>query len=161
MTYNDIALIRLNGLAETVLNNHDVPVMPVCLPAPYYGSEETKVKEFVVIGWGKADENQRFEDIIKIGVGNRLPKKITLPLYDKSVCWNIFPGVDDTHICAGGERGKDSCNGDSGGPLVDKTEPMTLYGVVSAGSFQCATGQPGIYTRVDHFIDWIKNNLRD
>ena len=74
-----------------------------------------------------------------------------------------FSGVGETHICAGGSDGQDSCGGDSGGPLVDKVsnrnQPMTLYGLVSSGSRLCGTGKPGVYTRVDRYLDWIKDNL--
>ena len=41
---NDIALIRLDGLVLTINEDFDQPVMPVCLPPPYYGSEEPKEK---------------------------------------------------------------------------------------------------------------------
>jgi len=161
----DIALIRLDGLVETVLNNFDSLVMPICLPKPYYGVEEPKIREFVVAGWGKIDDNQGEAEILRKGVANEVLKKLSVPIYEKSRCYNVFEGVDETHICAGGVEGKDSCNGDSGGPLVDKvnglTEPMTLHGIVSAGSFICAQGYPGLYTRVDHYIDWIQNNLRE
>ena len=49
----------------------------------------------------------------------------------------------------------------SGGPLVNIGEPMVLQGIVSAGSIKCGEGKPGIYTRVDHYVDWIIKNLKD
>ncbi len=98
-------------------------------------------------------------------MASRLPQKLTLSLFDKNRCNAIFLGVNEKHICAGGVENQDSCNGDSGGPLVDEPKSsgqyMTLYGIVSAGSVKCGIGQPGIYTRVDHYIDWIKAHLRD
>ena len=41
---NDIALIRLDRLVMTINEDFDQPIMPVCLPPPYYGSEEPKEK---------------------------------------------------------------------------------------------------------------------
>ena len=77
-------------------------------------------------------------------------------------------------ICAGGERGKDSCavrtlikksqnhtclQGDSGGPLylkgrkvssvqsADSQELWYLLGIVSFGTRTCGSGKPALYTR--------------
>ena len=60
-------------------------------------------------------------------------------------------------------EGKDSCGGDSGGPLVHRrgtSNPWHLVGIVSFGPKLCGSGTPGVYTRVTHYVDWIKNNLR-
>ena len=57
----------------------------------------------------------------------------------------------------------DSCGGDSGGPLIvrkSKTSPMYLLGVVSFGTRDCGTGSPGVYTRVESYISWIRSKLR-
>ena len=55
--------------------------------------------------------------------------------------------------------GQDSCNGDSGGGLVTEDQPMFLVGVVSSGSRICGVGEPGIYTKVEKMMPWIKSNL--
>ena len=94
-------MIRLDGLVETVLNNFDSLVMPICLPKPYYGVEEPKISEFVVAGWGKIDDNQGEAEILRKGVANEVLKKLQVPIYEKSRCYNVFEGVDETHICAG------------------------------------------------------------
>ncbi len=57
-------------------------------------------------------------------------------------------------MCAGGERGKDSCVGDSGSALMRDTEAdpvdvTKIIGIVSFGPRLCGTqGIPGVYTRV-------------
>lgn len=47
-----------------------------------------------------------------------------------------------------------SKQGDSGGPLICDGK---LQGIVSEGGFPCAEpAQPGIYTNVCKFLDWIQ-----
>jgi len=40
------------------------------------------------------------------------------------------------------------------------TKPWYLIGVVSFGDARCGNGKPGVYTRVEHYIGWIRSNLR-
>ena len=48
-------------------------------------------------------------------------------------------------------------------PFIDRSLDGTNFqvGVVSFGSVKCGNGQPGVYTRVENYIDWIRANLRD
>ena len=60
--------------------------------------------------------------------------------------------------------GVDSCGGDSGGPLVYQAitdDPYYQVGIVSYGTRICGRGVPGVYTRIEAYLDWIKNNLRE
>ena len=79
-----------------------------------------------------------------------------------------------TQLCAGGEKGRDSCVGDSGSALMrevkyDVNDPdqeffkdfWKLIGVVSFGPKLCGTeGVPGVYARVRHYLDWILDNVK-
>ena len=59
--------------------------------------------------------------------------------------------------------GQDSCNGDSGGPLIGRFEiqdTMYLSGVVSFGTPTCGIGFPGVYTNVQEYLPWIKEQLK-
>ena len=82
--------------------------------------------------------------------------------------WYGLPKYDfqkSTMICAGyAQGGKDSCEADSGGPLVCRAPSgrWKLIGLVSWGPATCATPKkPGVYTRVEHYLDWIKERVND
>ena len=57
--------------------------------------------------------------------------------------------------------GKDACQGDSGGPLVCSIkEKAVVVGVVSHGSGCGKAGRPGIYAKVDFFVEWFKSGMK-
>lgn len=71
-------------------------------------------------------------------------------------------GIDQSQYCAHDPIGsQDSCKGDSGGPLQTIRSYSKLPKVVGIVSFGigCGQGQPGIYTRVAHYIDWIGSHV--
>ena len=62
------------------------------------------------------------------------------------------------------DQGEDSCQGDSGGPLFLKggeSREDVQVGVVSWGAGGCATGSPGVYSRISAASDWIKQGICD
>jgi len=70
--------------------------------------------------------------------------------------------ITDAMICAGypGVGGKDACQGDSGGPFVcNDGGKAVIAGVVSWGNGCALKDYPGVYARVTHVLDWIKENM--
>jgi len=42
--------------------------------------------------------------------------------------------------------------------VKDSSNVFSVVGIVSVG-IGCASGYPGIYTRVSHFLDWINDKI--
>ena len=168
---NDILMIKLSRSAV-----YNKLVTPVCLPSATFDNllgEEGHTpgyfkEQSVVVGWGRT-YREDYKETVQTASSNQ--QKLTTPLLSNGDCIDLFKSKTGgvvldisvgEHLCAGGERGKDSCNGDSGGPLVgreDSVGPFTLIGVVSGGAKRCGRGTPAIYTRVSHYRDWILNQM--
>ncbi|XP_014215631.1 melanization protease 1-like [Copidosoma floridanum] len=145
----DIALIRLSQ--DVTFTDY---IKPICLP-----SGPKVSKKLTVAGWGRTEN--RFESEVKL--------KVTLPPVDRNYCSQKYPReMVESQICAGGEKGKDSCRGDSGGPLMQLAKrPDDIFnrwesvGVVSYGPTPCGLeGWPGVYTNVYFYVPWILSKLR-
>ncbi|POI27648.1 hypothetical protein CIB84_008602, partial [Bambusicola thoracicus] len=139
----DIALLKL----DKAMNFTDLQ-LPICLPS----KEEASMlyTDCWVIGWGYRKERGRVEDILQ---------KVTVPLMSKEECQARYRKrrIDDKEICAGyDEGGKDACKGDSGGSLSCRHEEVWyLVGITSWGEGCARPRQPGVYTKVVEFTDWI------
>jgi len=154
---NDIALVRLQ---RSVTFRRGL--IPACLPDRFRGFPLASLNERPqVIGWGKTDNNKP--------VSPRL-QQVSVPLVNNPTCKDKYgaaiAGVDigTTQLCAG-EDGKDSCAGDSGGPMLSSelnNGRWAVIGIVSFGARGlCANSLfPGVYTRVDKYLDWIENNSK-
>ncbi|KAF2901168.1 hypothetical protein ILUMI_05019 [Ignelater luminosus] len=150
---NDIALLRL----EKNVKFSDY-IQPICLPVRE-SPDPSLESEMYAVGWGRT-ENYTQSDY---------KLKVKLPIVTRAACNNRIRnsgtiGVD--RICAGGERGKDSCYGDSGGPLMglftgENVKPRYYQeGIVSRGNGCGTVGFPGVYMRVAKYMDWIIENLK-
>jgi len=156
--YNDIALLRLARPARLTYF-----VKPICLPTTPELRSKTNVvgEKFIVAGWGKTEKVSQSNLKLKVDVGG----------VDYPKCNQVYSSqrrrIVDTQICAGGDKGKDSCRGDSGGPLMATVNDgrgnhfTYLAGLVSYGPSPCGMeGWPGVYTRVASYVDWIESKIR-
>ena len=77
--------------------------------------------------------------------------------------WAIHnpPSLFHAVVMCATDRGEDSCQGDSGGPLLLVGEKDIQVGVVSWGAGGCASGTPGVYSRISAASDWIKQGICD
>lgn len=150
---NDLALMRL---LEKVPANV-VSAFPLLATPTDFDQNAQPGTLLTALGWGLIDNN-----------GNQADKlqEVLLPVYSANDCAAIYQELegDTSRFCAGyREGGKDTCLGDSGGPLFyqDNGIPM-IAGVVSIGPDQCASPDlPGVYMKVDQYLDWIEAELDD
>ncbi|XP_054528908.1 kallikrein-15 [Pan paniscus] len=150
---NDIMLLRLVQPARLTPQ-----VRPAVLPTrcPHPG------EACVVSGWGLVSHNEP-------GTAGSPRSQVSLPdtlhcanisIISDTSCDKSYPGrLTNTMVCAGAEgRGAESCEGDSGGPLVCGG---ILQGIVSWGDVPCDnTTKPGVYTKVCHYLEWIRETMK-
>nr|VZI27007.1 unnamed protein product [Spirometra erinaceieuropaei] len=148
---DDIALIKLKHPVK--LNKY---VQPACLPYPDEVFEAGTL--CAVAGWGVTEEDGEISPVlrhIKVPlISQDVCNKTFSPLYFLNPSFQILPSV----ICAGSSSPMDACQYDSGGPLMCTSGLDGQYivvGIISFG-FKCASGYPGIYSRVSAFLDWIQ-----
>nr|CAH7727075.1 unnamed protein product [Callosobruchus chinensis] len=150
--YNDIAVLRIDKPVDFAKNPH---ISPACLPHPRDDYTGTRCW---TTGWGK----DAFGDF---GKYQNILKEVDVPVLNDGVCqrqmqqtrlgydFKLHPGF----ICAGGEEGKDACKGDGGGPMVcERGGTWQVVGIVSWGIGCGQVGVPGVYVKVAHYLDWIK-----
>merc|ERR1719189_984003 len=167
---DDIALIRFNEPIQLFdEDSTKSSISPICLP----WDEDSSARYLfdgdvaLVTGWGKTQtyldyQNDRIEGSTKL-------LKVKAKIADEN-CNNLIEehlgnlDIDSKiQVCAGGVKGKDSCNGDSGGPLVFREfsdDPWIQVGLVSFGSPDCGAGVPAVYTRIEGYLDWIESNMK-
>lgn len=144
---NDVCILKLENAATYASN-----VRLACLPS------DTDLEAMVgstlpwIVGWGATKSGS--------DVSKRI-KEAQVPLVDQSTCQRKYSGdasIGDGQLCAG-DGVRDTCQGDSGGPMLatDNSGAWTVIGITSFGA-GCASKQPGVYTRVDAYLDWIQDN---
>ncbi|XP_068148634.1 venom protease [Drosophila tropicalis] len=142
---NDIGLIRIER--ATLFNTY---IWPVCMPPL---NEDWSGRNGIVTGWG----TQKFG-----GPHSSTLMEVSLPIWKQTDCKAVMvERIQDSVLCAGQpEGGQDSCQGDSGGPLLVQlpNQRWVTIGIVSWGVRCGEPRRPGIYTRVDKYLEWIIAN---
>ena len=150
--YNDLAIIRLVSAVDFSQSPH---ISPACLPDQY---TEYAGSRCWTTGWGK----DAFGDF---GKYQNILKEVDVPVVSHQQCERQMQqtrlGYDfklhQGFVCAGGEEGKDACKGDGGGPMVcERGGSWQVVGVVSWGVGCGQQGVPGVYVKVAHYLDWIR-----
>lgn len=151
---NDIAVLRLRYDADLTRDS----IRPICLPITK-ALQNAPLNRVVIAGWGLTEEK-------KAAV---IMQKATIAIVPNEDCQMLYKRttqITGAQICAGGEKGVDSCKGDSGGPLFFtgsvKGIRYVQYGVVSAGIGDCGDIEtiPGVYARVSFYMKWILDQMR-
>ena len=156
-TEHDIALVQLQKRVEW--NDR---IQPAC-----FSDHKMNIKNSysglmaTVAGWGWTDvpiNGGRQTDILQ---------KVDVPILANDDCQRWYKEKNKTNLildgsmCAGFEEGgKDACNADSGGPLmVEEDGRHVVVGVVNGGIGCDRPKLPGLYTRVNNYIDWISETI--
>ncbi|XP_035893007.1 uncharacterized PE-PGRS family protein PE_PGRS54-like isoform X2 [Anopheles stephensi] len=155
--FNDVALLFLDKPADLMET-----VNTICLPPANHNFDLSRC---FASGWGK--------DVFgKQGTYQVILKKIELPIMPNEECQKALRTtrlgrrfkLHSSFLCAGGEKGRDTCKGDGGSPLVCPI-PGTINhyyqaGMVAWGIGCGEDGIPGVYVNVPMFRGWIDDHLR-
>uniref|UniRef100_A0A0A1WHA1 Serine protease easter n=1 Tax=Zeugodacus cucurbitae TaxID=28588 RepID=A0A0A1WHA1_ZEUCU len=156
---NDIALLRLKS--SVVFNNF---ISPICLPyhedLDYIGAPDSTAE---ITGWGQTltrDESQ-------------IKQKATVKISELEACETVikrdaphlsYSYSSELQICTN-EPVKVACQQDGGGPLMaqhsnEYQQAYYLIGLFSSMNTTCQRKHlPAIYTRVQPYLKWIKENI--
>ncbi|GBL96332.1 hypothetical protein AVEN_238694-1 [Araneus ventricosus] len=128
---------------------------------------ELRIQEWKTVYLKEHLDNQMLS-IPRSCTGSELElKQAAVPIISLEQCrkWHKNFDVAPTMACAGhADGGHDSCDGDSGGPLVYSYDKNVwhLAGIVSTGGAICGDKeQPGIYTLVPCYVDWMENVINE
>lgn len=154
---NDFALVILN--TPFTVGDH---INVVCLPPA--NSVPVARTTCYSTGWGK--------DVFgAAGRFSAIMKRVPLPIVDYSTCQTQFRNtrlgarfvLDRSFICAGGQRGIDTCQGDGGAPLVcpiglESSQRYQQNGIVAWG-IGCNDEIPAAYAHVALVRNWIDEQM--
>lgn len=140
--YNDIALLKVSPPFQ--FDDKRAPI-----PLHTFKEEIETGSIALVSGWGRTDSIMRPSYL----------EAVEVPMISREECIEAYKTqgqLPEGEICTMYQvGGKDACQGDSGGPLAFDGH---LIGIVSWGIGCGVRGNPGVYTDVSHYAEWIKEN---
>lgn len=153
--HQNYALLFL--VSQFQLTSH---ISPVCLPSP---GVELSQQNCVSHGWGKD----------KFGAEGRystILKEVVVPLVSNAKCQQLlrdntrlgqFFELDDSFLCAGGQKDIDTCKGDGGSPLTCRQDggPWFQAGIVSWGIGCGENNVPAVYSNVGLAVCWVDRKV--
>lgn len=154
--YNDVALLILEEPFVWQEN-----IRPICLPEPNVNFDHSRC---YATGWGK-------DKFGREGKYQVILKKIDLPIVPHATCQNnlrqtrlgLYFNLHDSFLCAGGEKGKDTCKGDGGSPLACPIPGVKnryyQAGIVAWGVGCNEENVPGVYANIPYLRPWISEKL--
>lgn len=141
---NDVAILKLDSSIDFTPN-----IRPACLPKQ--GDKKKYVGRIATTaGWGQIGATKASSNVLL---------KVELPVVSLKKCKEDLEGLEITKnmLCTGYPQGrKDACNGDSGGPLHLDGK---VIGIVSWGIGCGEPNTPGVFTKVNNYIGWIKKHI--
>ncbi|KAL7634319.1 UNVERIFIED_CONTAM: hypothetical protein RMT77_014696 [Armadillidium vulgare] len=146
---SDISIVKI----DPPFKEYSKYVLPICLPIYGYSYENSLS---IVTGWGKlkGDSVQPRTHL----------RKAEIMVRDYKICENKLEDIfmKEIMLC-GFYPGRDTCQGDSGGPMITKINRFQYIqiGITSFGKGCKDSAELGVYTKVDHFVPWIKKTTRD
>jgi len=151
MYANDIALVRIS---------YDGPPRqrdPAKIrPIPLYEGPVNAGTPVSATGWGKTETVDTYQR-------SAVLMRVDLQVMDTKRC-AVLPGYGPQKIHGGvicaANAGRSTCAGDSGGAITPTNGAPAIVGIVSWGKGRCTgDGQPGVFTRVASFRDWIRQAM--
>ena len=163
-------------------------VRPICLPKPDGGIKPESKNKIWITGYGLTESDQEAKVLMEGETNLIANKECTSKLSNAwKLSKRISYHITKTQLCALSEKEKavDTCTGDSGGPLsmsvtlemikknnknmtlrqkaktemYNQKERYQLEGLTSWG-FECGNKQPGVYTKVSNFMEFILKHSR-
>jgi secreted trypsin-like serine protease len=151
MYSNDIALIHIVDDAKAG------PRDPARIhPIPLFDGKVSPGAEVTGTGWGKTEA-------VEGHAPSAVLMKVDLRAMDTETCKSrpaFGPERIGAKVICASNPHRSTCQGDSGGALTFTNGAPRVVGIVSWGKKRCSgDGQPGVYTRIESYRDWIRQAM--
>jgi len=151
MYSNDIALIHIVDDAKAGARD------PARIhPIPLFDGKVTPGAEVTGTGWGKTEA-------VEGHAPSAVLMKVDLRAMDIDTCKSrpaFGPERISAKVICASNPHRSTCQGDSGGALTFTNGAPKVVGIVSWGKKRCSgDGQPGVYTRIETYRDWIRQAM--